>query len=60
MALGPLTNIALATILDEQFLSNIKEIIIMGGSFTGIFFIKYAWDFNVILIVMLYNSYLLQ
>ena len=33
--MGPLTNIAMATRMDPEFTSNIKDIIIMGGNFTG-------------------------
>lgn len=33
LALGPLTNIALAAKLDESFAANVRQIVIMGGSF---------------------------
>lgn len=32
LTLGPLTNIALAVLLDKSFLENVKEIIFMGGA----------------------------
>lgn len=32
LTLGPLTNIALAVLLDREFLGNVKEIIFMGGA----------------------------
>lgn len=35
VALGPLTNVALAQRLDTTFLSNLKELVIMGGTFEG-------------------------
>ncbi|KAH8039227.1 hypothetical protein HPB51_005473 [Rhipicephalus microplus] len=35
VALGPLTNVALAQRLDPTFLSNLKELVIMGGTFEG-------------------------
>ena len=34
IATGPLTNIAIATLLDEDFSSNVKRIISMGGAFS--------------------------
>lgn len=33
LALGPLTNAATAMVLDSSFASNLKELVIMGGSF---------------------------
>lgn len=35
VALGPLTNVALAQRLDSTFLSNLKELVIMGGTYEG-------------------------
>ena len=35
MALGPLTNMAVALQLDPSFGSNLKECVIMGGNTTG-------------------------
>lgn len=35
VALGPLTNLALAMRLDDQFASNLKELYIMGGNVEG-------------------------
>ena len=35
IALGPLTNLAMAMRLDEQFASNLKELYIMGGNVEG-------------------------
>ncbi|XP_037513135.1 LOW QUALITY PROTEIN: inosine-uridine preferring nucleoside hydrolase-like [Rhipicephalus sanguineus] len=35
VAIGPLTNVALAQRLDPTFLSNLKELVIMGGTFEG-------------------------
>lgn len=35
VALGPLTNVALAQRLDPTFLTNLKELVIMGGTFEG-------------------------
>lgn len=36
IALGPLTNVAMAMRLDDQFASNLKELYIMGGNVEGI------------------------
>ncbi|KAJ4436326.1 hypothetical protein ANN_18957, partial [Periplaneta americana] len=36
LALGPLTNVALAIRLDSGFLSNLKNIVVMGGSVEGV------------------------
>lgn len=35
IALGPLTNLAMAMRLDEQFASGLKELYIMGGNVEG-------------------------
>lgn len=35
VALGPLTNLALAMRLDDQFATNLKELYIMGGNVEG-------------------------
>ena len=34
LAMGPLTNLALALRLDDAFAANVKEIVVMGGSFS--------------------------
>lgn len=39
IALGPLTNLALAIRLDDQFASKLKELYIMGGNTEGFYFI---------------------
>ena len=38
VAIGPLTNLALACRIDENFPSRLKELIIMGGNYTGTFY----------------------
>ncbi|XP_037088293.1 probable uridine nucleosidase 2 isoform X1 [Pollicipes pollicipes] len=35
VALGPLTNIALAARMDQEFMTNINDIYLMGGNYTG-------------------------
>ena len=37
VALGPLSNVAMAMRLDSQFASNLKELYIMGGNTEGIY-----------------------
>lgn len=46
LALGPLTNIALATSIDCNFLSKVKRIIVMGGSLTAQGNTNRAAEFN--------------
>ncbi|XP_057373441.1 nucleoside hydrolase-like [Daphnia carinata] len=46
VALGPLTNLALAMRLDDQFASNLKELYIMGGNVEGIGNITVSAEFN--------------
>ncbi len=45
LALAPLTNVATAMILDEQFIHNLKELVVMGGAREFIFF-KHVGEFN--------------
>jgi len=46
VALGPLTNVAMAMRLDSQFASNLKEIYIMGGNTEGKGNITVSAEFN--------------
>ena len=48
MALGPLTNVAMAMRLDRQFASNLKELYIMGGNTEG--------DYHIFQSFMIYNN----
>ncbi|MGH2512695.1 MAG: nucleoside hydrolase, partial [Candidatus Limnocylindrales bacterium] len=47
VAIGPLTNIALATIKNREFVRNVKRLYIMGGSNNGRGNITAAAEFNV-------------
>ncbi|XP_043218620.1 probable uridine nucleosidase 2 isoform X2 [Amphibalanus amphitrite] len=46
LALAPLTTVALATRLDPEFSSNVGDIVIMGGNFTGLGNTTVAGEFN--------------
>jgi len=46
LCLGPLTNIALATKLNSNLMDQVKEIIMVGGSYTGIGNVKPGIEFN--------------
>lgn len=46
VAIGPLTNIAMATVLDPEFASNVKELVVMGGSNNGRGNITAAAEYN--------------
>ncbi|GLH11919.1 Uncharacterized protein GBIM_16625 [Gryllus bimaculatus] len=46
LATGPLTNLALAIRMDPEFLNNLKQLVIMGGSSDGIGNVKPATEFN--------------
>ncbi len=45
LALAPLTNAATAMMLDERFIHNLKELVVMGGAREFIFF-KHVGEFN--------------
>jgi inosine-uridine nucleoside N-ribohydrolase len=47
IALGPMTNLALACRLDEEFAHNLKELIWMGGTIYGKGNHTYCAEFNV-------------
>lgn len=44
--MGPLTNIALAITLDENFINNINSLYILGGSVAGVGNIRPNVEFN--------------
>ncbi|XP_037088271.1 uncharacterized protein C1683.06c-like [Pollicipes pollicipes] len=46
VALGPLTNIALAARMDQEFMTNINDIYLMGGNYTGLGNVKPSGEFN--------------
>lgn len=46
MALGPLTNLALAHLMDYQFFDNISKIVLMGGNITALGNIESTAEFN--------------
>lgn len=46
LAIGPLTNIALAHRIDPDFTSNLKSIVIMGGNYKGIGNVTPVAEFN--------------
>ncbi|XP_077507581.1 uncharacterized protein LOC144118538 isoform X2 [Amblyomma americanum] len=46
VALGPLTNLAVAARLDPDFFSNFKQIVIMGGTCDGIGNVTASGEFN--------------
>ncbi len=45
LAIAPLTNVATAMMLDPSFAGNLKELVIMGGTFSFPFF-SYVGEFN--------------
>jgi len=45
VAVGPLTNVATAMTLDKNFVGNLRELIVMGGSLKFWPF-SYSWEFN--------------
>jgi purine nucleosidase len=47
VAIGPLTNIALAVRRDEEFASRVREIVVMGGSINGRGNITPAAEYNI-------------
>lgn len=47
VAIGPLTNLALATRIDPDFSSNVAELVIMGGSLNGRGNITPAAEYNI-------------
>lgn len=47
VAIGPLTNIALAVRLDPEFAANVRELVIMGGSINGRGNITPAAEYNI-------------
>ena len=46
VAIGPLTNIAMAAVKDPSFVDNVKELVVMGGSNNGRGNITAAAEFN--------------
>ncbi|KAG8228827.1 hypothetical protein J437_LFUL008323 [Ladona fulva] len=46
MALGPLTNVALALKLYPNFLEDLKKLVVLGGSVNGVGNVKPALEFN--------------
>ena len=47
VCLGPLTNVARAIQRDPQFIENVSQIVMMGGSFSGIGNITQTAEFNI-------------
>lgn len=47
VAIGPLTNLALAIERDPSFVSNVRELIVMGGSLDGVGNITPAAEYNI-------------
>ncbi len=46
MALGPLTNLAVAHLMDPQFFDNIDQIVVLGGTVTALGNFKPTAEFN--------------
>ncbi|XP_034249563.1 uncharacterized protein C1683.06c-like isoform X2 [Thrips palmi] len=47
VCLGPMTNVALASRLDPEFLDNLRDVFVLGGSSMGVGNTKAATEFNV-------------